>query len=183
LPRYLDATMREIMLRAAATDLLFDVNQFNEAIARAAPDELPILVGGLVERLNELSTTPAYKLLKPQDKRAIIMFRIFLKSWESKSDVATVRNEVEGFSKFLSLMRDLNWRESLMDHDKKTLLRLQKMLASGASADEMLPQMRRLYGSFDLIDDRIRAVRYGIKIRSDELRRVVFEAQARFFGR
>jgi hypothetical protein len=184
LPRYLDATMREIMLRGAATDLLFDVNQFNDAIARAPADELPILVGGLVERLNKLSMAAAYKLLKPQDKRAIIMIRIFLNAWETKPDAAaTVRNEVEGFAKFLSLMRDLNWRESLMDHDKRTLLRLQRMLAAGVSTEEMFPQMKQLYGSFDLIDDRVRAMRYGIKIRPDEMRRVIFEAQSRFFGR
>jgi hypothetical protein len=183
LPRYLDATMREIMLRGAITDLLGDINQFNDAIARAPRDELSILVDGLVDRLTELARTAAYKLLKPQDKRAIIMVRIFFNSWETKSDVKTVRNEVEGFAKFLALMRDLNWRENLIDHDRRALLKIQKMLASGAPLDEIVPQLRQLYGAYDPLDDRIRAVRIGIRPSPDELRRLIFEAQSRFSGR
>jgi hypothetical protein len=184
LPRYLDTSARNVMLRSAVVDLAHDVDEYNRAIARAEAEDLLILASGLIERLNQFSTTPAYKFLKPQDKRAVILVRIRLNDWsQKKGDATSIRNEVEGFSKFLALMRDLNWRDALAEHDRRIIAKVRGLLRGGARIDEIMPQLQQMYGRDDAIDDRLRAFRLGLKPAPDELRRALEATEAKLAGR
>lgn len=180
LPRYVDATNRAARLRMLVTDLCWDMDQLNVAIAHASDDELSILAQGIAARLNAFSSTVGYKSLSPSDKRAIILFRIFLNGWEKKgSDAAMMRNEVEGFCKFLALMRQLNWNESLAEHDRNRLSTIRGALASGTALPGVISSLMTVYGRSDPLDDRIRAIRLGIPAKVDELIRMLSEAEGR----
>jgi hypothetical protein len=185
LPRYLDATARNVMLRSAVVELSHDVDEFNGAIQRAANEDLGILESGLIERLTAFSATPAYKFLKPQDKRAVILARIHLNDWsqQKKSDPSALRNEVEGFAKFLSLMRGLNWRDVLADHDKRTIARVRALLKGGVKLDELVPSLLQVYGCDDVLDRKIRAFRLGTRPTPEELQRAAEAVEARLNAR
>jgi hypothetical protein len=160
LPRYVDATKREVLLRRAVVDLAHDLSHFNGAFAKAPDANLGVFVSGLRARLQLFSATPAYGFLKPQDKRAVILMRIFLNTALNKGvEPQTLRNEVEGFEKFLALLRDISWRDILADHDRRLVGELQLRLAAGAGPGDILPYLESVYGSYDGLDELIRSMR------------------------
>lgn len=177
LPRYVDANARKIKLRSAMVDLCRDVSQYNAAIAQASGVELEILKTGLTERIVALSTSPAYKILRPQDKRAIILFRISLHSWERTGRSLTqLRQELEGFSKFLELMKELNWRDELADNDRRSLHTAYDVLESGVDVPMVKPYLERAYGRSAAVDELVRTLRNGIEPRRDVILRAVHQA-------
>jgi hypothetical protein len=181
LPRYVDATARAIKLRAAMVDLSVDVDRYNAAISRASILETSILKTGLTERIHELSSSPVYKFLKPQDKQAIILFRIFLNSWEkSGRDEVKLRQELEGFSKFLHLVRDLNWRDMLAENDRRALISAHEFLESGVDVLMIKPYLERAYGRSPELDELVRAMRSGIEPDRDALMRAVHQSLFQF---
>jgi hypothetical protein len=177
LPRYVDGTKREVMLRRAVVDLAHDLTHFNDAISKAPDANLGVFVSGLRARLQLFSGTPAYRFLKPQDKRAVILMRIFLNTALNKGvEPQTLRNEVEGFSKFLALLRDISWRDILADYDRRTIQELQLRLAAGAGPGEILPFLESVYGSHDALDDMIRSMRKRVAPQRDLLQHALAEA-------
>jgi hypothetical protein len=181
LPRYLDVSMRAIMLRKAVVDLAYDMEQFNIRIGQLEARDVPAAHAALVGQLQAFSTTAEYKLLKPQDKRAVILFRIFLNGWAQKgSDAEVLRQEVEGFAKFLALMRDISWRDVLGDHDKKKLKEVRRLLTSGSRLAAIMPALLEVYGNSEPLDEAIRSiVRKRVAPPREELTRLITEAEAR----
>jgi hypothetical protein len=180
LPRYVDATRREVMLRRSVVDLAHDLRHFNDAIAKASDANLGVFVSGLRARLQLFSGTPAYRFLKPQDKRAVILMRIFVNTSLNKGvEPQNLRNEVEGFEKFLALLRDISWRDILADYDRRTIQELQLRLAAGAGPGDVLPFLESVYGSHDALDDMIRSMRKRVAPQRDLLQRALAEAGMR----
>ncbi|MCC7386527.1 MAG: hypothetical protein IT384_32105 [Deltaproteobacteria bacterium] len=180
LPRYADATSRAVMLRAAVTDLAHDVEELNQAIARASKEDLAVLKGALADSMTAFAEQPAYRYLKPQDKRPIITFRVSLGLWEKQgSDPVRLRQQVEGFSRFLSLMCDLNWREELAEHDARFLESARVVLASEMDLDLAVPYLKRVRGRSPIIDQSLRALERGGVPPRDELLQAVVEAGQR----
>jgi hypothetical protein len=162
LPRYVSETTRAVKLRSLMVDLSRDIDRYNSAISVAAGIELEILKNGLTERIGELAISPIYKTLRPQDKRAIILFRIALNRWEkSGKDETVLRHELEGFSKFLELMRELTFRDQLADNDRRSLLTAYEVLESGVDVPMVKPYLERSYGRSSMVDELTRNMRSG----------------------
>lgn len=180
LPRYTNATGRAVKLRSATTRLGYQAEELNQAIARAAPEDLPILTAALEESLNAYSQQPTYKYLRPLDKRPIIGFRVYLSTWHKRRQTPEqVRLEVEGFSKFLALMGDLNWREQLAAHDAQQLSNARTVLESEMDLELALPYLRKVYGRSPAIDQALHAVDHQRPPDRAALVRAVAEAEAR----
>lgn len=177
LPRYVDANARAIKLRAAMADLSRDIEQYNQAIARASGLELEVLRGGLMELVAAFCNSPVYKFIRPQDKRAIILFRITLNSWERAGrPELELRQELEGFSKFLELMRELNWRDTLADNDRRSLHTAYFALESGVDVPMVKPYLERAYGRSAPVDEFLRTMRNGFEPPREQLLQAVGQA-------
>lgn len=162
LPRYLDANTRAVKLRSAMVDLSVDLERFNQAARGASREQLSLLRREIISRLAVLSGSTAYKFLRPQDKRAVILFRIFATGWdEARGDVTAFCHELEDFSKFLALMCDLSWRDALADADRRALEEARMILESGVDVPMVKPYLERIYGRSPAIDVHIRALREG----------------------
>lgn len=170
LPRYVSETTRAVKLRSLMVDLSRDVDRYNMAISVAAGIELEILKSGLTDRIGELALSPIYKTLRPQDKRAIILFRIALNRWERDGKNETIlRQELEGFAKFLELMRELTFRDQLADNDRRSLLTAYEVLESGVDVPMVKPYLERSYGRSSMVDELTRTMRNGLEPPRDVL--------------
>lgn len=180
LPRYTNATGRAVKLRTASTRLGYQVEELNQAIGRAPIEDIPILILALEEALNAFSLQPTYKYLRPLDKRPIISFRVYLSTWQKRRQTLDeVRHQVEGFSKFLALMGDLNWREQLAHHDALHLANARTVLESEMDLELALPYLRKVYGRSPAIDRELHAIDHQRQPDRRALTLAVQEAEAR----
>jgi hypothetical protein len=183
LPRYTNATGRALKLRAAVNDLAHQLGGLNQAIAMAAQEDLPILVGAVIDSIATFSQLPTYKYLRPQDKRPIITFRVFATYWDRFDPSGQrLRSELEDFTKFLELMCDLNWREQLAEHDAQCLANARFALEGGMDLELVVPTLASVQGRSPAIDHALREASYGRRLDRDYLYQAIAEAEARLPG-
>lgn len=136
-PAYRSAVGESVQLRSALTDLSFHVNKFNAAIAKSTAGAAVPLVVAVADRLTRFSARPEYRTLRAEDKKAVIDFRRTLYEMRQRTDgisMGPLKFAVEGFSKFLESMQQINHREVLVLHDRQ---RLQEALDKLEQAQDM----------------------------------------------
>lgn len=175
LPRYRSAASRAVTLRTGIIDLTHDVTRFNDAIKQASELEADILRSGLTGIMEGFARSPAYPLLRPSDKKEIILFRLALANWaKGQLDLATARHHAEDFARFLEVMRSINRREALVEHDGQRLAEAQAALAAGSRPEVVLDGLQPVYGRSEELDELLRLRRItGAGPEPERLARVV----------
>ncbi len=173
LPEYRSSVSEAVELRGALTDLTYQINRFNAAIAGATSDQVVPLLVAVSDRLARFSARPEYRTLRAEDKKAIIDFRGELYSMRHRKEgvpLLPLRHAVEGFSKFLEAMQAINHREVLVVHDRQRLLEAQEQLSELRnlalldldSAQQRLPvlvrQLASVSGRNPELDEALRSV-------------------------
>lgn len=157
LPRYKSAAARAVILRTGIIDLTHDVTRFNDALKQASELEASILRTGLIGILEGFARSPAYPLLRPSDKKEIILFRLALAAWaKDQLDLATARHHAEDFARFLEVMRSINRREALVEFDGQRLGEAQAALAAGSRPEVVLDGLQPVYGRSEELDELLR---------------------------
>ncbi|MBK8010013.1 MAG: hypothetical protein IPK13_01580 [Deltaproteobacteria bacterium] len=162
LPRYASATTRALTIRACIVDLDHDLDFYNEAFQQIDAD-LPQLVSVVEERMNRFAASPAYAILEPSDRKAAILFRLHLARARAGAESwASVRDHLEDYTKYLTMMRTVNRPEILDHHDRSHLEAAQMILDSGVSdAKTAMTSLFLVYGRAEGLDACIRLVRGG----------------------
>ena len=136
LPAYRSAVREAVQLRSTLVELGHHVGRCNAALARVdAATAVPLMVA-LADRLARFCARPAYRSLRAEDKRALIDFRASLYRLRQRAegpDLALLRQQVEGFAKFLESLHAINHREVLAVHDRLRLQEARTLLQHAAS--------------------------------------------------
>ena len=120
-----------------------------------------MLRSGLIDQVERFTELSAYQRIRPADKKSVVLFRLFLRNWDADNVELTIaRQEVEGFAKFLEIMRSINRREALIDHDVKALLGAKHALENSGARDAM-DAISTTYGRSGALDEHIRIFRDG----------------------
>ncbi len=184
LPRYIDATERGLVLRATLVDFSYDVGRLNAKLQRCTALQALSVRHALMVRVEEFTCHEAYRYLRPADKRELSKFRIALNAYErSIRDLVGFRETVEGFAKFLEVLRAVNQRDLLVQHDLQRVQTARMLIDAEADEEELWPVVRTLLGRDRLLDELIRAVRRGGALDRDALRRHLDQAQDELSGR
>lgn len=158
LPRYLSGTRRAQRLRTALVDLEHDVLLLNEQAQVGQAGDLSAIRQALLLRLHEFAELPVYAMVRPLDKRAIIQFRLELERTEpAPATVLPLRRAIEGFSKFLEVIRSINERDVLLRTDFGHLQTIRMLLESEEGVDAVRPLLREVYGRDPSLDVFVRA--------------------------
>jgi len=176
LPEYRSGVREAVELRAAVADLTFHVGRFNSAISNAKAEQVVPLLVGVSDRLTRFCGRPAYRTLRAEDKKAVIDVRRALSAmrYSSKNGVpvARLRQEIEGFSKFLDAMQAINHREVLVVHDRQRLtacleridesmnLAMLDVDATHGRLEAVVQQLGSVMGRHPDLDDALR--RFGV---------------------
>jgi hypothetical protein len=108
------------------------------------------------DRLSQFAAAASYRHMRALDKREVILFRLRLAAWNPVECVpGDLRDWVEGFDKFLDLMRGINRREQLIIEDRRHLERAREALAAGDST-AALGELELTYGRYKPLDDWLR---------------------------
>lgn len=183
LPRYQNQASRAVRLRAGVVDLAHDVEKLNKVLQAAKPEESGPLRILLTQKLNTFAEQPAYRLLRPADKRELIFFRLKLQGWaQAAPALQELRQAVEGFSKFLEVLRSINQREVLARHDRDRLQTLVMLLESEADSLEIAPHLEAIYGRSEALDRTIRRLRSGENLAIEAILEPVQEAHQSLRG-
>lgn len=160
LPRYQSAARRGQRLRAAVVDLAFDVERLQQQAEEGGLGDHQAIRAALMFRLKEFAEQPTYALLRPLDKREFILFRQYLDALMPSRDRAQdLLREVEGFSKFLEVMRSINERVVLTRTDWIQAETVRMLLESEEDLQEVAPLLEQLYGRDRDLDVLIRRLR------------------------
>lgn len=158
LPRYASATSRAVLLRQALVDLTYDIGALNAEIKRASgsgPERLRMVI----DRLNRFADHPAYRYLRPADKRALSKLRVQLSPVEPVAfDFGAFRKTVDGLYVFLQSLRAINQRDLLVQHDLQNLQTVAMLLDAEAEDDILLAALRTIFGRNGALDDLIRDI-------------------------
>ncbi len=122
LPAYRSSLKDSVSLRTAINELSYHIGRFNEALSGENKHLAIPLVVAVSQRLASFSQNPAYRMMRADDKKAIIDFRATLYELRRSKDeraMGRLRITVEGFSKFLESMHAINHREVLVLHDQQ----------------------------------------------------------------
>ena len=162
LPRYVDETARAVLLREKLVDLAFDVGILNAKLQRCSPEQAASVRHALMVRIGEFTEHTAYRYLRPADRRELCTFRISLNGCEDVAKaLPTLCTLVEGFAKFLDVLRAVNQRESLQQHDWQALQTAVMMVDAEADDSDLWPFVRALFGRDPELDAMIRSMRRG----------------------
>ena len=179
-PRYADATARARVLREKMVDLAYDIGVLHGKLTSSSGEDARAVRDALVARLNEFAGEEAYRFLRPADKRALSRFRIGLNAHEpDRRGVGEFRRFVDDMSTFLEVMRSINRRDLLVQHDLQALQSIQMMIDSEAGDEELHPLVRSVYGRDRVIDDLVRALRSGHRLDRTALIAAVEAAEDR----
>ncbi len=160
-----------IALRLSFTQLYEDVTRLIAAHGTGNPSEKRFALEELLVRLMRFASSAVFSLVRAPDKRSIIEFRRDLAQQLGKDaeDKRAVAELLEGFSKFLEVMRSLNQREVLQRLDKRLvadlrgrLLMIEEVLPLDFEAamrlfEEARNEARTLYGREPMLDVWLRA--------------------------
>ena len=162
LPRYADATARALVLREKLVDLGHDVGRLNDKVQRCDNERAVAVRHALSVRLGAFVKHEAYGYLRPADKREMSMVRTALNDYDHEvEDLAAFRALVEGFAKFLDVLRSINQRDVLLQHDVQKLQTAMMMIDAEADDASMQPVLLSLYGRDVALDEMIRSFRRG----------------------
>ena len=160
LPRFAGAAKRAAKLRTAIVDLSYDVEQLEAAVQSADVEAATEVRHTFVLRLKAFSDHPAYRFLRPMDRREVLKARIRANQIEiGEHSLLQVCREFEGFSKFLEVMRNINDREVLEHRDRAALLTAQMLLESDENVVSVLPLLEQVYGRDRDLDFLVRGLR------------------------
>ncbi|MBK8010662.1 MAG: hypothetical protein IPK13_04890 [Deltaproteobacteria bacterium] len=179
LPRYTDAALRAARLRSAVVDLAYDVQRVQDAIEKLDRSQAKVFHEYMVQRMDHFVSLPTYRHLRPGDRKEFILFRIFLFNWgEGESSTQILREQVEGFSKFLEVMRAINQRRELVSHDRRYLAAVQTVLQSNLDTSRAKPYLEMVYGRSQRLDEMIRLCRESYPVDRKLLEQMVLETHA-----
>ena len=179
-PRYADATARAILLRTTVVDLAHDVHRLFEKAQRTEGETALSVRHALAVRLVEFADHDAYRYLRPADKAALSKFRIALDAFdETISDVTAFRHVVDDLATFLEVMRSINRRDRLLQHDLQALQTVEMLIESEVDDDELLVEVCTVMGRDRDLDAMIRALRRREHVPRDRLTTAVETAFAR----
>jgi len=118
------------VLREAFVHLELDTERLIVAWESGTPNERRFALEELLVRLMRFAASDAFALVRAPDKRAIIEFRkdLALQLGRDAGNKRAVGELLEGFAKFLEVMRSLNQREALVRHDKAMMADLRGRL-------------------------------------------------------
>lgn len=177
LPCYHGATMQAVLLRCAAVDLKHEIRAHQEALRAEGveTERIAAVRARLSATLDDLAKRPVYEFLRPIDKRQIVLFRIFLGG--ASCTGIEMRRRLEGFSKFLEVMGEINQRQELVKHDAHHL-----DLAAHALIDRRPEDAGRhlalVYGRNPTLDETVRRLREGARLDPDETLQRIVETRA-----
>ncbi|MCB9653352.1 MAG: hypothetical protein H6729_04370 [Deltaproteobacteria bacterium] len=176
LPRYTDAALRAARLRASVVDLAHDTQRVQDAIEKLDRPQAKVFHEYMVQRMDHFVSLPTYRHLRPGDKKEFILFRIFLFNWgENESSAQILREQIEGFSKFLDVMRAINHRRELVSHDRRYLAAIQTVLQSNLDTSRAKPYLEMVYGRSQRLDEMIRLCRESYPVDRKMLEQIVHE--------
>ena len=181
LPRFAGAARRAINLRTAVVDLSYDIERLDLAARGAGVESAEGVRHGTILRLKAFSEHPAYRFLRPLDRREVIRCRVRLQGL--KLDITTLsrfRQELEGFSKFLEVMRNINDREVLEVRDRSALLTAKMLLESEEDELTVQPLLEEVYGRNRELDFLVRGLRRREPIDGEVLLAKIDDVLSRF---
>lgn len=182
LPRFAGAARRAVKLRTAMMDLSYDVERLDSA---AQTDDVLSVEGvrhGLILRLKAFAELPAYRFLRPLDRREVNRCRVRLNRLElEEGTLRLFRQELEGFSKFLEVMRSINDREVLEARDRSALMTARMLLESEEHELAVQPILEEVYGRDRELDLLVRALRRREPIDGEVLLAKVKDVYTRCF--
>ena len=162
-PRFTNDTATGIRLRREIVELYRDVSRLNMALKEAEDQRLIALHAALVERMMAFEESPSYEHVRPADRREVLNFLHFLDGWRaSGGSREKLRTEVEGFSRYLEIMRGINGREELKRSDALILETVRQKLAVSSEAEKAFETLEAVYGRSDKLDVLIRRARRGL---------------------
>lgn len=169
LPRYVSEALRASALRAAIADLHYEMKRWNSALDTADVDTSKQVRAAIIAALDRLARDPVDSYMRAQDKRHFIEFRWQLRMWPETSSLTSLRQAVEGFTKFLEVMRGINARIELRTHDKRHLLAAWTLMAEKQPVERALPHLQQAYGRDERLDEWLRTFRRGEIVPRQEL--------------
>jgi hypothetical protein len=170
LPRYQSAARRAQRLRAAVVDLTLDVERLNEQAREGGLGDLQAIRHALIFRLKEFAEQPVYGHVRPLDKREFIRFRQALDAIVPGRDTRQAfLQAVEGFAKFLDVMRAINDRAVLTKSDRAQVETARMLLESEEEVAEAMPFLEQLYGRDRELDALLRELRQGRRVDQERL--------------
>ncbi len=179
LPRYADATARAVLLRSKLVDLARDIAVLNQKVKGATHGQALPVRHAIAVRLEEFIDHAAYEYLRPADKRELSKFRIDLKSYEQAiENLSGFRALVDGLSVFLDVLRAINQRDQLVQHDLQTLRSALVIAEAGGGGSDLLTALRPVLGRNTELDEYIRALRRGLPVDRKALIEVVEKTEA-----
>lgn len=179
IPRYLNAARRAVRLRTAVVELSEDIDQLNERLQQTKESDAAELIRrAMANRLGRFTQSSAYALVRPGDKRELIVFRLRLSALaDPGTSVRAIQQLCEGLAKFLEVMRSINQREVLERHDRGKLQTIRMLLEADAELTDILPALEDVVGRSEVLDAQIRRLRRGELISNDRLLEAVIQAQ------
>ena len=162
LPRYASATAKAILLRTQLVNLAHDVKRLNDKVQRCDAERAMPVRHAVAVRLGEFIGHEAYRYLRPADKRELSRFRIDLNAYEHEiQDMVAFRTLIDGLSVFLSVLRSINQRDQLLQHDLQALQTIAMLAEAEAEDDDLAPPLLSVFGRDPELDELIRAIRRG----------------------
>lgn len=178
LPRYQSAVRRAQQLRTEVVKLASMVATLNHQAKECGLGDLRMIRQALITSLNEFAESGTYAFVRPLDKQQMITFRRLLLATEpQKESMSSWRRSVEGFSKFLDVMRAINDREILTRADHSNLQTARMLLESEEGVTSVLPYLRAVYGRDSGLDLMISELLLGAAVDEQDLLRRVSGAE------
>ncbi len=141
LPCYTSATMRAVQLRRTIVLLEIEVEKLRGG--QGSQDELQKLI-------EAFASSESFNFLRPLDRQQLGGFRRALARGET-----SFRQIIEGFSKFLEVMRSINQRQELARVDAENLRKAKAALDRGEPAQALVEGLYKVLGRDAELDDMI----------------------------
>jgi hypothetical protein len=121
-PRYATELERSLRLRNVMSQMAKNLQGAVEVLAKAETSMASNLHRALLTRLEQFGRTTEYRQMWARDKREIILARVRIRAWDPKKDtVSSLRQEVDGLTRFVEVLRDaIGRRPEVEAYDKGT---------------------------------------------------------------
>jgi len=156
LPDYASAVTRVVRLRGRVVELQHEAAEL-QRIWESDPAQKGRVFRRLDEMLREFAADPAHGDLRPLDKQQVLQFRGWL--MRAAPDWEDGTHRLEDFVRFLEVMRDINRREVLRDHDHERLGIAIMLLESDEPVDAVRAELEAVYGRSNELDELLRGWR------------------------
>lgn len=167
LPRYQDATRRQLNIRSTVVDLVHELGQFNTALQQAPEGDANILAEAMRTCLNEVAETEAYRHILASEKRLIIMLRLQTDAFlAGRLSLSAFRPALDDATRCLELLRS-GHSEALTSHDQHYVRAARRVLKYGIH--QARDYLEALYGRSAALDESIRLLRLGSPVAPETL--------------